>query len=338
MFNAGIDAGGFEFVWVWLLLALPLPWLVQRFLAAKDNTQQAGLYIPFADEIKQASEQSTAQPSGRFKLILLWLVWVGLLLAAARPQWVGEPVDVARSGRDLMLAIDLSGSMQTRDFELSGQRVDRLTATKAIASDFIQRRTGDRIGLILFGSQAYLQTPLTFDRKTVNTFLQEAVIGLAGKETAIGDAIGLAVKRLKDVKNKQDLVLILLTDGVNTAGELKPEEAVVLAKNIGLRIHTIGIGASAMPVSTFFGTQMVNPSIDLDETMLKKIAEQTGGQYFRAHDTQELAKIYSVIDALEPVDKDAEKFRPVRSLLMYPLLLSLMFWLLLQWLRLRGVA
>ncbi len=332
------DAGGFEFVWPWILLVLPLPWLAQRFLPAKDNTRQAGLYIPFADDIKQVNEQSTVQSSGRFKLILLWLVWTGLLLAAARPQWVGEPVDVARSGRDLMLAIDLSGSMQTRDFELAGQRVDRLTATKAIASDFIQRRTGDRIGLILFGSQAYLQTPLTFDRKTVNTFLQEAVIGLAGKETAIGDAIGLAVKRLKDVKNKQDLVLILLTDGVNTAGELKPEEAVKLAKSIGLRIHTIGIGASAMAVSTFFGTQMVNPSADLDEAMLKKIAEETGGQYFRAHDTQELANIYSVIDALEPVAKDAEKFRPVRALLMYPLLLSLMFWLILQWLRLRSVA
>ena len=332
------DAGGFEFVWVWVLFALPLPWLAQRFLPAKDNARQAGLYIPFADDIKQVNEQSTVQSSDRFKLILLWLVWTGLLLAAARPQWVGEPVDVARSGRDLMLAIDLSGSMQTRDFELAGQRVDRLTATKAIASDFIQRRTGDRIGLILFGSQAYLQTPLTFDRKTVNTFLQEAVIGLAGKETAIGDAIGLAVKRLKDVKNKQDLVLILLTDGVNTAGELKPEEAVKLAKSIGLRIHTIGIGASAMAVSTFFGTQMVNPSADLDEAMLKKIAEETGGQYFRAHDTQELANIYSVIDALEPVAKDAEKFRPVRALLMYPLLLSLMFWLILQWLRLRSVA
>ena len=332
------DAGGFEFVWVWVLFALPLPWLAQRFLPAKDNARQAGLYIPFADDIKQVNKQSTIQSSGRFKLILLWLVWTGLLLAAARPQWVGEPVDVARSGRDLMLAIDLSGSMQTRDFELAGQRVDRLTATKAIASDFIQRRTGDRIGLILFGSQAYLQTPLTFDRKTVNTFLQEAVIGLAGKETAIGDAIGLAVKRLKDVKNKQDLVLILLTDGVNTAGELKPEEAVKLAKSIGLRIHTIGIGASAMAVSTFFGTQMVNPSADLDEAMLKKIAEETGGQYFRAHDTQELANIYGVIDALEPVAKDAEKFRPVRALLMYPLLLSLMFWLILQWLRLRSVA
>ena len=332
------DAGGFEFVWAWLLLALPLPWLVQKFLPAKDNAQQSGLYIPFADEIKQASEQSTARPNSRLKQMLLWGVWLFLLLAAARPQWVGEPVDVARSGRDLMLAIDLSGSMQTRDFELAGQRVDRLTATKAIASDFIQRRTGDRIGLILFGSQAYLQAPLTFDRKTVNTFLQEAVIGLAGKETAIGDAIGLAVKRLKDVKNKQDLVLILLTDGVNTAGELKPEEAVRLAKSIGLRIHTIGIGASAMPVSTFFGTQMVNPSADLDEAMLKKIAEETGGQYFRAHDTQELANIYSVIDALEPVAKDAEKFRPVRSLLMYPLLLSLMLWLILQWIRLRGVA
>jgi len=326
----------FEFVWVWLLLALPLPWLVRRWLPAQNKVQQGGLYIPFADEIRLASQQNQQTTTNRGKQILLGLVWVFLVLAAARPQWVGEPVDVARSGRDLMLAIDLSGSMQTRDFELGGSQVDRLSATKSIASDFIQQREGDRIGLILFGSQAYLQTPLTFDRKTVNQFLGEAVIGLAGKETAIGDAIGLAVKRLQNVKNAQDLVLILLTDGVNTAGALKPDEAVELAKKIGLRIHTIGIGASAMQVPSFFGSQTVNPSADLDETMLRHIAESTGGQYFRAHDTQELQQIYGVIDTLEPVVRDAEKFRPVRAWLKYPLVMSFVCLLLLGFLRVRS--
>jgi len=320
------ETGGFEFVWVWLLLGLPLPWLVRKFFPAASQEQQSGLYIPFADEIKQIDSQGIQEKAAHpWKYRWLALAWFCLLLAAARPQWVGEPVDVARSGRDLMLAIDLSGSMQTRDFELAGQRVDRLTATKVIASDFIQRRKGDRVGLILFGSQAYLQAPLTFDRKTVNTFLSEAVIGLAGKETAIGDAIGLAVKRLEHVKQAKDLVLILLTDGVNTAGALKPEEAVELAKRIGLRIYTIGIGASAMQVNSFFGTQVVNPSADLDEGMLKHIAEATGGTYFRAHDTQELAKIYSLIDELEPVARDKQTFRPIRALLVYPLLLSLLF-------------
>ncbi len=326
----------FELVWWWALLLLPLPWLVWRLLPAQDSQVQAGLYIPFADDLKQAQGMVEGKrETSRRGLWLLVASWLFFVLALARPQWVGEPVDIARSGRDLMLAIDLSGSMQTRDFELGGRQVSRLAATKAIASDFIQRRKGDRIGLILFGSQAYLQAPLTFDRKTVNQFLSEAAIGLAGKETAIGDAIGLAVKRLKDVKNAKDLVLILLTDGVNTAGALKPDEAVKLAQNIGLRIHTIGIGASAMQVRSFFGTQVVNPSADLDEAMLKHIAQATGGRYFRAHDTQELAEIYSVIDTLEPVARDAERYRPVRALLMYPLGVSLVLLFIAGWLRVR---
>lgn len=328
----------FEFLWWWMLLFLPLPWLVQRFWRRKsqDHVAEAGLFMPFADDLRHISQtQSAPQQQGKYQF-LLWFAWVFLLLAVARPQWLGEPIDMSRSGRDLMLAIDLSGSMQTQDFAFSGQRVDRLTATKAIASDFIARREGDRVGLILFGAQAYLQTPLTFDRKTVNQFLSEAVIGLAGKETAIGDAIGLAVKRLQHVKNASDLVLILLTDGVNTAGALKPEEAVKLAKTIGLRIYTIGIGADRMAVRSLFGTQMVNPSADLDEAMLQNIADETGGKYFRAKDTQALQQIYSLIDKLEPVARDSKTFRPIRALLVYPLGASLALWLLMLWLRRRG--
>jgi len=234
-----------------------------------------------------------------------------------------------------MLAVDLSGSMQIQDFSLGGNQVDRLTATKQVAGDFIQRRKGDRLGLILFGSQAYLQAPLSFDRVTINRFLQEAVIGLAGKKTAIGDAIGLSVKRLKN-KNTSQLVLILLTDGVNTAGELSPEEGVALAKKIGLRIYTIGIGASQMQVDSFFGSQMINPSKDLDEGMLKSIAEQTGGAYFRAHDTKELKKIYALIDTLEPVDSDKQTFRPIQALFMYPLGLAMLLACLVCILRLRA--
>jgi len=326
----------FEFVWVWVFFLLPLPWLVQRFWPAKNVDQQGGLYIPFAEDLQDANFGSK-QPILSHKLILFlaWCAWLCLLLAVARPQWLGEPVDVARSGRDVMMAVDLSGSMQMEDFTLHGRQVDRLTATKAIASDFIKRREGDRIGLILFGSQAYLQTPLTFDRATVNVFLSESAIGLAGKETAIGDAIGLAVKRLKDVKNASDLVLILLTDGVNTAGELKPEDAVQLAKDIGLRIYTIGIGASSMQVSSFFGSQTVNPSADLDETMLTNIANQTGGKYFRAHDTEELGQVYALIDALEPVARDTQVFRPIQALFKYPLAAALFFTTFLMLLRMR---
>ncbi len=326
----------FEFVWLWVLWLLPLPWLIRRLRPVKEEVQQGGLYIPFADELRLASENGKpVNSSNGLLLALAWIVWMLLLLAAARPQWLGEPIDVTRSGRDVMMAVDLSGSMQMEDFTLQGRQVDRLTATKAIASDFIRRREGDRIGLILFGSQAYLQTPLTFDRTTVNTFLAESAIGLAGKETAIGDTIGLAVKRLKDTKNASDLVLILLTDGVNTAGELKPEDAIELAKDIGLRIHTIGIGASSMEIASFFGSRTVNPSADLDETMLTDIAEQTGGRYFRAQSSDELARVYALIDQLEPVARDAESFRPVRALFVYPLAMSLFFAVLLLLLRLR---
>lgn len=316
----------FEFVWVWMLLLLPLPWLVRRFMPAVQRHQQAGLYIPFAHELYDNNAGNDAEKNSQpWLLWLATLAWVFLIIAVARPQWLGDPVEVSRSGRDVMLAVDLSGSMQIQDFTLHGQQVDRLTATKAIAGDFIQRREGDRLGLILFGSQAYLQTPLTFDRVTVYSFLQESAIGLAGKKTAIGDAIGLAVKRLKDKKNISQLVLILLTDGVNTAGALAPEEAVAMAKKIGLKIHTIGIGASQMKVESFFGSQTVNPSKDLDEAMLKSIAEETGGQYFRAHDSDELKHIYALIDKLEPIAADAQMFRPVQALLVYPLSMAMFF-------------
>jgi len=326
----------FEFSWIWAFFLLPLPWLVYRFMPAVPMQEKRALYIPFAHELRLSNDSEYVQASRNWWLLLLAiLAWIFLIIAVARPQWIGEPVEVSRSGRDVMLAVDLSGSMQIQDFVLANQKVDRLTATKAIAGDFIKRRKGDRLGLILFGSQAYLQAPLTFDRVTVNTFLQEAAIGLAGKKTAIGDAIGLAVKRLKDKKNISQLVLILLTDGVNTAGALSPEEGVAMAKRIGLRIHTIGIGASAMQVESFFGTQTVNPSKDLDESMLKSIAEQTGGQYFRAHDSHELEKIYALIDKLEPVDADAGIFRPIQSLFMYPLALAMFFASLVTVLRLR---
>lgn len=308
----------------WVLTLLPLPWLVYRFAKPVKNTPQSGIYVPFADDLRLAAHSHvTAKPTHRLWLIVASIAWILLLLAAARPQWLGDAVDVSRSGRDVMLAVDLSGSMQIQDFQQQGRPVDRLTVTKQVAGDFIKRRVGDRIGLILFGSQAYLQAPMTFDRTTVNQLLQESVIGLAGKKTAIGDAIGLAVKRLRKQKDVSKLVLILLTDGVNTAGQLTPEEGVAVAKKIGLKIHTIGIGASAIEVQSFFGTRTVNPSADLDEAMLKSIAKETGGQYFRAHNVDELKQVYAVIDQLEPVKGKAESYHPIQSLFIYPLGLAM---------------
>jgi Ca-activated chloride channel family protein len=312
--------GVIHFEWPWLALLLPLPWLVRRLLAPAAHARDAALRVPvlsdFAPERAQAGRALNAR--AHWRIWLAALAWLLLVLSATRPEWLGDLVEVPVSGRDLMLAVDLSGSMQAEDFMLGGQPVDRLTATKSVAGKFIERRAGDRIGLILFGERAYLQAPLTFDRETVRTLLFESVIGLAGKATAIGDAIGLAVKRLRG-RDSRNRVLILLTDGANTAGMVEPLEAAELAAREGLKIYTIGVGADEMLVREFFGMRRINPSADLDEDVLKAIASGTGGRYFRARDTQELEEIYRLLDELEPVEGEARRFRPRRALFHWPL-------------------
>ena len=307
-----------HFEWWWLLTAWPLPLLVRWLAPDAPPGNRSALRTPFLSDFSTARIDERSQWSRRWPLWIGLAAWTALVLAAARPQWLGDPVALPVSGRDLMLAVDLSGSMGVEDFELNGHTVDRLTATKAIAGNFIERRRGDRIGLILFGRNAYVQVPLTFDRATVHRLLEESVIGLAGKETAIGDAIGLAVKHLRDddVKNK---VLVLVTDGANTAGSVTPVRAAQLAASVGLKIYTIGIGADQMLVQTLFGTRRVNPSQDLDEAALKKIAQLTGGRYFRATDTAQLGDIYGLLDKLEPVVHEPLHFRPVTALFMWPL-------------------
>ena len=263
------------------------------------------------------------------KLLLLSGIWVLVVIAAARPQHVGEPTALPITGRDLLVAVDLSGSMEEQDFQLNGDWVDRLTATKAVAREFIDRRVGDRIGLILFGRETYLQTPLTYDRETVRTLLDEAAIGLAGKETAIGDAIGLGIKTLTDAGIEENRrVLILLTDGANTSGAVDPLKAADLARDRGMVIYTIGIGADALMVRSLFGVRQINPSADLDEQTLTTIAEGTGGIYFRARDTEELQRIYTILDELEPAAGEEEGFRPVAEYFYWPLglALSLSLW------------
>ena len=325
----------FEFEWPWTFLLLPLPLLVWKFAPPFRNSG-ASLKVPFTrDFMMQGPDTALPSAASRLPYLVLALSWILLVCASARPQWAGEALQLPVSGRDLMLAVDLSGSMQVEDFQINGSTVDRLTATKYVASDFIGRRQGDRVGLILFGLRAYLQAPLTFDLSTVNTLLLESAIGLAGKETAIGDAIGLAIKRLQDAESQQR-VLILLTDGANTAGEVGPEKAAQLAAGHGLKIYTIGIGADEMIRQTLFGRQRVNPSRDLDEKTLRAIAEQTGGQYFRARDTEGLEQIYRQLDALEPVEVDQRSFRPVKSLYAWPLAAAFILvssWLLLRELR-----
>jgi Ca-activated chloride channel family protein len=222
-----------------------------------------------------------------------------------------------------MLAVDLSGSMQTKDYVLGGRQVSRLDAIKAIGGEFIDRRVGDRIGLVLFGTHAYLQTPLTFDRKTVHSLLSESAIGLAGEQTAIGDAIGLAVKRFRQ-SPEGDKILILLTDGVSNSGEVSPPKAAELAAKEGIKIYTIGIGSHEMQVSTLFGVQTVPTPSDLDEDALRDIATATGGRYFRASDVKQLSQIYAILDELHPVAQGSQTFRPRTTLFYWPLAFSLL--------------
>ncbi|MCP4043732.1 MAG: VWA domain-containing protein, partial [Gammaproteobacteria bacterium] len=331
----------FEFVWPWVFWILPLPWLIRWFVPPADTTTGAALKVPFFAEVSTAVQGRRRQGGGeRPKLLLMALIWLLLIVAGARPQWLGEPVALPLSGRDFLLAVDISGSMETLDLDLAGREATRLAVVQHVAGDFIRRRVGDRLGLILFGSSAYLQTPLTFDRDTVRKMLTDAAIGLAGKQTAIGDAIGLAVKRLRNAET-QDRVLMLLSDGANTAGVVDPRQAARLAAKEGLRIHTVGIGAEAVRVRGLLGTRVVNPSADLDEDMLREVADITGGSYFRATDTQALEEVYRQLDELEPQVKDTEIFRPVSSLYQWPLgaalllsaILALIYLLPRRWLK-----
>jgi Ca-activated chloride channel family protein len=282
------------------------------------------LNVPFIEQMERAvgAESTRVGVPNRSGFILALIIWLLFLGAAAKPQWLGEPVPQQLEGRDLVLAVDLSESMFEKDFQLQGRLINRLDATRIVAGDFIERRQGDRVGLILFGEQAYVQAPLTHDRKTVKALLNEAEVGLAGKSTAIGDAIGLAVKRFNTMKSKQR-ILILLTDGANTAGVLTPKEAAELAKSEGLKIYTIGVGREEE--RGLLGSLFAGRPPAIDEKTLTAIAELTGGQYFRAQDIQQLAEVYELLDELEPVEQDTDFYRPVESLFLWPLLLGIFF-------------
>ena len=258
-------------------------------------------------------------------------IWLLVLVAAAKPVWLGEPEPVKTSPRDLMLAVDISGSMNVKDMQLGDDMVNRLTGIKVVLDGFIKRRNQDRMGLILFADNAYIQTPLTLDHKTLAQFLQEAQIGFAGQNTAIGDAIGLALKRMQN-KPEKSKVLVLLTDGANTAGSVTPLDAAKVAAEQGLKIYTLGFGADELIVDSFFGSRSVNPSADLDETTLSEIAELTGGKYFRARSINELVEIYQLLDDLEPQPLTGKVVVPQKSLFYWPLgmaiILSLLWFLI----------
>ena len=316
-----------ELIWPWALALAPLPF-IYRWLRKPAEVRMRALRAPLlASAAGGSSSDATSSWRTSLLLTMLAVIWLCTLLAIARPVWIGDPVSLPTSGRDILLAVDISGSMEREDMQISGQTVNRLQAVKAVVGKFVAEREGDRLGLILFGEKAYLQTPLTFDRKTMQTLLYEAQLGFAGNGTAIGDAIGLSVKRLQQ-RPENHRVVILLTDGANNAGELEPLKAAELASRAKVKIYTIGVGAETQESWGLFGKRVTNPSADLDEKTLGAIADTTGGQYFRARNPEELVAIYEELNRLEPIEQDAEMIRPVAALYYWPLALAFILSLL----------
>jgi len=302
----------------WALAALPLPWLA-RALMPPARERGGALRVPFFRALADADARAAARSRrGALSLASRTLGWALLVLAAAQPQWVGPPQPVPTQGRDILLSLDLSGSMATPDFEVGGRAVDRFSVVRAVAREFALHREGDRVGLVLFGTRAFLQAPLTPDLATVAELLDQSEVGLAGEETAMGDAIGLAVKHLRE-RPEGERVLVLLSDGASNAGVLDPKRAAQLAKDAGIRVYAIGVGTGAQAVQTPFGVRAIQGGAGPDEASLREIAKLTGGRYFRAGDTESLISVYREIDSLEPVAGAPATVRPTRALFAWPL-------------------
>ena len=307
-----------EFQWPAAFALVIAPFLI-RWLTPVAESQARALFVPQAwlFRFDGAGGRFLGRSRDWFGTLILLSCWGLLITALARPQFVGEPTQIPTSGRDLMLAIDVSGSMDTEDMKMGNRRYSRLDAVKVVASQFIEDRKGDRVGLIVFGTRPYLYVPLTFDLRTVGSMLSTLEHRIAGGRTTIGNTIGLAITHLKE-RPDGDRVLILLTDGAHNQGELSPRQAAELAASFGVRIHTIGVGTT---VRGFFR------SSSLDESTLKAIAATTGGKYFKANDSEVLQQVYAEISRLEPVEQDPETFRPVQSLLHWPLGLAIFLFL-----------
>lgn len=313
----------FELALPWVLFFLPLPLFLWFILPKATIKLPAALKVPFFGAMLSIVNQKQRSFAVQAQIGLFFFIWGLLLYAAAGPRWIGEPLPLEREGRNIMLVLDLSGSMELPDMIFHGRPVSRLTVVKHAAEEFVRQRVGDRIGLILFGARAYLQTPLTYDRQTVLLRIEDATVGLAGQTTSIGDALGLAVKRLQDVPEKGRMI-ILLTDGANNSGILAPLKAAELAKLDGIKVYTIGLGTESDPRALrnlFFN---VNASSDLDEETLQEVAKITGGRYFRATDTQSLHEIYELINQLETVTQEQATIRPRYEYYPWPLALALL--------------
>ena len=311
--------------WPWALVLVLLPLILKWRKPGAQSVDAPVLPVGhWLSDLPGVSRRGNAVPL--WQQLLLFLMWTLLVVALARPQHVGEQVQMPVSGRDLMLVVDISPSMDEQDMVLQGRSINRLQAVKRVLDDFISRRQGDRLGLILFGTEPYVQAPLTFDLETVRTLMREAGLGMAGRATAIGDAVGLATKRLRN-RPQDQRVVVLLTDGANTAGEITPDKATEIAAAASIRLYTIGIGAESMVQRGLLGSRRVNPSRDLDENLLTRMAQQTGGEYFRARSLPELELIYESIDRLEPIELEGKFYRPVTELYVWPAGLAVILWL-----------
>lgn len=297
-----------------LLLLLFLWWY-----DANQNGSWGYLQSPMA-----ASIQLLLKDKKRFfGLRINWflaLVWALMVCALMRPQLIGDPIEISRDGRAIMLVLDISESMEIEDMELTGKPTNRLVIAKEVIDSFIDKRRGDRIGLVVFGSEAFLHAPLSFDHPMIKQFLADAQIGFAGPKTAIGDAVGLAAKKLIE-QTQGERIMVLLTDGQNNMGSLAPLDAAKIAQKHQIKIYIAGLGSSRMVVDGFFGPQAVNPSLSLDEAEpeLKNVASMTGGRYFRARDRKALDGIYADIDRLEPIEADPQVLVPRKEVFYWPL-------------------
>ncbi len=311
----------------WLLLLLPLPWIFRKFFPAHHQRKEA-VRVPFMQRISrslklQPGQDVVTSKRPKSQWLMLCTAWLCLVAAIARPQWLEEPVIKELPMRDLLIAVDLSGSMETEDFtDEEGNTVDRLTAVKQVLDTFLARRDGDRVGLILFGTAAFVQAPFTDDLEVVRELLGEAQIRMLGPRTMLGDAIGLSINQFER-SEVEDRVLIVLTDGNDTGSLIPPARAAEIASDNGVIIYTIAIGDPAA-----VGEQA------LDEKTLSEIAMQTGGAYFHANDREELAAIYDHLDELNPRQVETQSYRPLTDLYTWPLaaglLLTLLYFLYLE--------
>ncbi len=323
----------FELAWPWVLILTPLPWIIWFCVPRSQLKLPAAMKVPFFHAMVGIVEGEKRHLAKQTQMTLLFLIWSLILFALAGPRWVGEPQPLVREGYNIMLALDISGSMEMSDMVLYGRPTTRLSVVKRTAEQFVKDRAGDKIGLILFGSRAYLQTPLTYDRNSVLLRLEDATVGLAGKTTSIGDALGLAVKRLQNVPPK-GRVIILLTDGVNNSGVLDPSRAAELAKANGIKVYTIGLGSEGAPQTAGGLMLNMNMTAELDEKTLQEIAKITGGHYFRATDVESLQLIYKTINQMETISQEQATVRPQHEYYPWPLALAVL--LFLYWLAEKG--